>query len=151
MMRCSLDLTNNGNLAFRCASSAPPGRSTVSLALLALIALSVLFSVGCVGTTRPAGLAGNSPTSPSGTSPAGHSVRLAWSPATSEITAYNVYRSESISGPFAKLQTVLAPNDQFVDVNIEAGGTYYYVVTSVGTNGMESADSIPAIAQVPLS
>jgi fibronectin type 3 domain-containing protein len=149
MMIYSPDLRNIRRPAFRSASPSSRGHRTVLLTLTIFLALPVLFSVGCVGTTRSAGVAGNSTTSPSGTSPSGHSVTLAWSPATSEITAYNVYRSESISGPYAMLKTVQAPNDQFTDVDIVAGGAYYYVVTSVNNEGMETDDSAPAIARVP--
>jgi fibronectin type 3 domain-containing protein len=78
-----------------------------------------------------------------------HSVTLAWSPATAEVKAYNIYRSDALTGPFQKLQTVLVPAHQFVDIEVVAGNTYYYVVTSVGDDGMESTDSTPAIAAVP--
>lgn len=78
-----------------------------------------------------------------------HSVTLNWNLATSQVTAYNVYRSEQPEGPYARTQTVSAPKHQYVDIAVQAGGTYYYVVTSVGSDGMESEDSIQVTARVP--
>src|SRR5215472_3417450 len=116
-------------------------RST-SLALLVLADAAILYGAGCAGAAGLNG-AGSSSGAP------GHSVTLNWNLATSEVTAYNIYRSEQPEGPYARMQTVSAPKHQYVDAAIQTGGTYYYVVTSVASDGMESDDSIQVTARVP--
>lgn len=123
------------------------GPCCVRLALAALLSLPIFFSAGCTGTTgSPNGLSGShtGPTPGSGD----HSVTLSWSAGTAHVSAYNVYRAEVITGPYQKLKTIQAPGNRFVDLGL-AEGIYYYVVTSVGDDGMESADSAPAIAKIP--
>ena len=85
------------------------------------------------------------PTSPTAT----HSVELAWSPSTSVVAGYEVFRSESSAGPFTKLDSSLVTSDSYTDTSVQAGQTYYYVVTSVSAAGAVSADSAPASATVP--
>jgi fibronectin type 3 domain-containing protein len=141
MIRCLQQTKNGVELAFaqRCIYS----RSRViSFASLFLFALSVLGSVGCAGVASSTSPSNNSASS-------GHSVTLTWNPATAEVGAYNVYRSESLAGPFQKVKTIEAPRHDFVDREVAAGTTYYYVVTSIDGDGRESADSTPAIAKVP--
>jgi fibronectin type 3 domain-containing protein len=77
-------------------------------------------------------------------------VTLTWvAPSSTDVAAYNVYRSKSAIGPFLRRATVAAAEHEYVDKSVEAGETYYYALTSVSLDGMESADSTLAIAPVP--
>jgi hypothetical protein len=65
------------------------------------------------------------------------------------VTGYNVYRSSSAGGFFAKINTALITATEYVDVGgvgaSETGGepTYYYAITSVDDGGDESAQTLP--------
>ncbi len=78
-----------------------------------------------------------------------HSVTLTWSASTSNVAGYRAYRSTARAGPYTPLN--LSPNPQlrYVDSSVEAGATYYYVVTAVAADGTESLYSEVASAAVP--
>jgi fibronectin type 3 domain-containing protein len=65
------------------------------------------------------------------------------------VAGYNVYRSAVDGGPYTKLNSSLDAGVNYTDSTVAAGSTYFYVVTSVNSTGMESADSIAASAVVP--
>lgn len=92
-------------------------------------------------------LSGNG--SQTATQSATHSVSLTWTPTTSAVAGYDVYRSEVSGGPYAKLDSSLVTADSYTDTTVSAGLTYYYVVTAVTTGGIQSADSIQASATIP--
>jgi len=86
------------------------------------------------------------PTAPLGLTaqvPAG-GVSLGWQEATdcdgSGVAGYNVYRSTTSGGGYTKLNTALITGASFVDPNLQSG-TWYYVVTSVDSDGAESVPS----------
>jgi hypothetical protein len=79
------------------------------------------------------------------------SVALTWNPSTSTVAGYNVYRSENSGGPYTKLDSGIVTTDSYTDSSVQAGRTYYYVVTSVTTAGVESADSAQTSAAIPTS
>jgi fibronectin type 3 domain-containing protein len=78
-------------------------------------------------------------------------VALRWSPSTSAVAGYHVYRSEISGGPYTKLDSSLVTADSYTDSSVTNGLTYYYVVTSVTSTGMEGTDSIQTSATVPTS
>ena len=78
-----------------------------------------------------------------------HSVSLSWQPSTSQVTGYNVYRSSAAAGPFAKINSSLAPSTAYVDGSVAASQTYYYVTTAVNSSGQESAYSNEVQVVVP--
>jgi hypothetical protein len=78
-----------------------------------------------------------------------HLVNLGWSETSSSLAGFNVYRSVTSGGPYAKLNASTDPNANYTDNSVEAGQTYYYVTTSVGTDGTESAYSNQASAAIP--
>ena len=78
-----------------------------------------------------------------------HSVSLSWSPSTSSVTGYNVYRGSATGGPYAKLTSSADESTSYTDSSVQAGQTYYYVTTSVGTDGVESAYSNQVSAVIP--
>jgi fibronectin type 3 domain-containing protein len=83
------------------------------------------------------------------TSLSSHSVDVIWSPTTSVVSGYNVYRSTVSGGPYAKVDPALLATDTYTDTAVQAGQTYFYVVTSVSADGVESADSTQVSATVP--
>ena len=78
-----------------------------------------------------------------------YSVNLYWN-ASSDVSGYNVYRSTSPSGAYAKLNSRLDANTAYTDGTVVSGQTYYYEATSVNARGTESARSTPPVeAKVP--
>ena len=84
-----------------------------------------------------------------GVQPVSHSVTLTWTASTSTVSGYNVYRSTVSGGPYTKLNSTLVAATTYVDSTVQAGQTYFYVVTSVDSSGVESADSTEVSATVP--
>jgi fibronectin type 3 domain-containing protein len=75
-----------------------------------------------------------------------HTVTLNWTGATGDIS-YNVYRSTNNGGPYTKIDG--ATSTTFTDFNVTSSTTYYYVVTAINNDGVESIDSNQATAVVP--
>jgi hypothetical protein len=78
-----------------------------------------------------------------------HAVALSWNPSSSAIAGYNVYVSASSSGPYSLLNSSPVPTTGYVDTSVQAGDTYYFRVTSVGTSNQESTPSAAVQAIVP--
>ncbi len=108
-----------------------------------LITGSVTVTSNATNSTAPITLSGT------GVQPVSHSVTLTWAASTSTVSGYNVYRSTVSGGPYTKLNSTLVAATTYVDTAVQAGQTYYYVVTSVESTGAESADSAQVSATVP--
>jgi hypothetical protein len=78
-----------------------------------------------------------------------YNVSLSWSPSTSQVVGYNVYRAASSSGPYSRLNSAVNANTAFTDSTVLSGQTYFYAATSVDSTGTESAYSALAQAVVP--
>ena len=66
------------------------------------------------------------------------------------MAGYNVYRSTTPTGTYAKINSTLDPNTAYTDTTVVAGQTYYYAATSVSSGGQESTKSTPPVqAAVP--
>jgi hypothetical protein len=78
-----------------------------------------------------------------------HSASLAWTASTSTVAGYNVYRGTQSGGPYAVLNGALETSTSYTDSSVQAGQTYYYVVTAVDGSGNESVDSNQAQAVIP--
>ena len=78
-----------------------------------------------------------------------HNVALSWSPSTSTVTGYNVYRGTTSGGPYTRINSALDAVTTYSDGTVQSGQTYYYVTTAVASNGMESTYSNETAAQVP--
>jgi hypothetical protein len=81
-----------------------------------------------------------------------HDVILSWAASpTSGVVGYNVYRGSTSGGPYSTLLNSTPVNGTtYTDETVQAGQTYYYVVTAVGSNGVtRSAFSNQASATVP--
>jgi Abnormal spindle-like microcephaly-assoc'd, ASPM-SPD-2-Hydin len=78
-----------------------------------------------------------------------HSVNLSWSPSTSAVVGYNIYRSGTSGGPYGKINSALHATTAYTDNTVAAGLTYYYVTTAVDASGGESVYSNQVQAVVP--
>ena len=125
-----------------------PGQSTTVTVTFAPAATGA--AAGSVVLTSNAA---NSPTtismSGTGVQPGFHSVSLAWNGNSSNVSGYNIYRAPVSGGPYALLSLSPIAPDQFLDTNVAARLTYYYVVTSLDTMNHESAYSTEVSAVIP--
>ena len=80
--------------------------------------------------------------------PVQHSATLNWN-AVSAVSGYNVYRGSASGGPYTMINTSLNAPTNYVDLNVQAGQTYFYVVTSVDSSGVESQFSNQVQAVIP--
>jgi Peptidase family C25 len=75
----------------------------------------------------------------------GQSVTITWGASAdangAPVAGYNVYRSTSPNGPYAKLNSSPATITQYTDSTVQSG-TYYYVIRSVDSDGYESAATL---------
>ncbi len=79
---------------------------------------------------------------------ASYSVDLSWNNVP-DVAGYNVYRSSTANGTYARINSTLDANTAYTDGSVTSG-TYYYAATSVTSSGHESARSTPpAEAVVP--
>ena len=84
-----------------------------------------------------------------GVQPLQHTVGLSWSPSTSHVVGYNVYRGTLSGGPYTRLTSSPQPGTTFIDSTVQSGRTYYYVTTGVNTSLVESGYSNQAKATIP--
>ena len=98
---------------------------------------------GAASTVAAATLNGTGTTAPQ------HNVSLNWQASTSQIVGYNVYRAGQSGGPYSKVSSALDASTAYSDAAVQAGSTYYYVVTAMDGSGNESVYSNQAQASVP--
>jgi hypothetical protein len=84
----------------------------------------------------------------SGLQPA-HSVALAWNASPSTVVGYNIYRGGQTGGPYTRLNSSVQPGLTYSDNGVQAGLTYFYVVTAVDGNSVESTFSNETTAVIP--
>jgi hypothetical protein len=120
--------------------------------------LKVMFAPKVAGSVSgKVTIASNASVSPSaitvegtGTSSTGHSVTLNWAPSDSaNIVGYYVYRMSLLDLSWAKLTASAVTGLKYTDTSVSAGETYYYAVTAVNSNGVQSGYSDQAIAIIP--
>jgi hypothetical protein len=161
-------LANTGNAALDIASIAFAGANAsdfsqsatcgATLAANSNCTIAVLFTPGASGS-RSASLTvtdnsnGGSGSTQSSTltGTGSHDVILSWtaSPA-SGVVGYGVYRGTTSGGESSTpLNSTPINGTTYVDANVTAGVTYYYVVTAVGSDGVQSAASNETEATVP--
>ena len=82
--------------------------------------------------------------------PVSHSVTLSWTASVStNVIGYNVYRSTTSGGPYAKLNGSPVGATAYLDSNVASGQSYFYVATAVDSSNNESDYSTQATAIVP--
>jgi len=75
------------------------------------------------------------------------SVSLDWADnSESDLAGYDVYRSTTSGGPYAKVNSGLVPTSSYGDSGLVNGTPYYYVVRAVDTSANASASSNQASA-----
>jgi hypothetical protein len=84
-----------------------------------------------------------------GVTPSGHSVTLTWNASTSSVAGYRAYRATTAGGPYTSLNSSPNPQLQWKDSTVQAGTTYYYVVTAIDANSTESQFSNQTSAAIP--
>src|SRR5215813_4220695 len=70
-------------------------------------------------------------------------IKLAWDPSPdSSVAGYNVYRSQQSGVYSTPLNgSNIVTSASFTDSGVHSGTTYYYVVTTVNTSGVQSGYS----------
>jgi Abnormal spindle-like microcephaly-assoc'd, ASPM-SPD-2-Hydin len=157
-------LTNTGNSNVTISSANTTGAgftvsgvsSGESLSPNQSIPVTVQFAPSASGTVNGnltiVSSATDSPTSItlSGTGTQTQKVALGWTASASTVIGYNVYRGTLTGGPYSsKLTSSPVASTQFTDTAVQSGQTYYYVVTSVDSNDVESVYSGQASASIP--
>ncbi len=79
-----------------------------------------------------------------------HSVTLKWNASPSKVEGYNVYRKKiSDANPYLRINRSLVRSTTYEDKEVEAGASYYYVVSAVDACGTESSFSNKSYAKIP--
>ena len=80
-----------------------------------------------------------------------HDVILSWTASTTPgVVGYDVYRGTTSGGPYpTQLNSTPINGTTYTDETVQAGQTYYYVVTAVASDGTQSAYSNQVSATVP--
>ena len=120
------------------------------------ISVSVNFKPTASGSTSTQlSLTDNGVTSPgvitasgAGVATTQHTVALAWSPSTSSVPGYDVYRGTASGGPYSKIASAIVTTS-YSDAAVASGSTYFYVTTAVNSSGIESANSNEVKAIIP--
>lgn len=113
-----------------------------------ILALAVSLISGCsLGGNNSTG----SPTPTPTPSTMPHSVGLNWDASPSgDLQGYKVYRSQVSGGPYTPISSMLSTaTQQFTDTSVSSGQSYFYVVTSIDVNGLESSPSPEVSAKIP--
>ncbi len=125
-----------------------PGQSTTLTSTFAPSASGAAtgkLTISSNATNSPATVA----LSGTGVATATHSVSLSWTDTSSGVTGFNTYSSTVAGGPFAKISATPSSSPSFTDDTVQAGRTYYYVVTALNNANQESAYSAEVTAIVP--
>lgn len=69
------------------------------------------------------------------------SVTLSWTASTSTVAGYNVYRSATSGGPYAKDNGSVVTGTAYTDGGLTACTAYFWVVRAIDGAGVESANS----------
>jgi fibronectin type 3 domain-containing protein len=79
-------------------------------------------------------------------------VDLSWdAPASSAdpVVGYNVYRSPNGVSAYQQINTTMVAQTSYVDLTVQAGQSYDYIVRSVDAAGVASVPSNTATAPIP--
>ena len=160
----SLSLTNSGTVSLTISQASISGSNfsisgiTTPLTLSpnqaasAIVKFAPVQTGGVDGSISLTSNATNSPTliTLTGNGVVGtHGAALLWTASTSLVAGYNAYRATEFGGSYTKLNAALITDTTYTDSTVQAGDTYYYVVTAVDSAGIESVYSNQVTAQVP--
>jgi Abnormal spindle-like microcephaly-assoc'd, ASPM-SPD-2-Hydin len=150
------DLTISSIAASGAGFSAAGGGSRVELAPGQNTQIAVTFDPTAIGAATGTLLV-SSNASPlriglsgmGANTPVQHSVVLNWSPSTSTVTGYFVFRGDGVSGPLSILSTSIITTTTYRDTTVVSGQTYNYAVASVGAGSVESTFSNQVALTIP--
>jgi hypothetical protein len=162
----TVTLSNTGNAALSITSLALTGTNASdfaqtntcgsSLAGGANCTIAVMFTPSVTGAEAASlSIADNASGSPQTVPLSGagtHDVILSWTASTTPgVVGYNVYRGTTPGGPYpTQLNSLPINGTTYSDETVQAGQTYYYVVTAVASDGVtQSAYSNQTSATVP--
>jgi hypothetical protein len=159
-----LVLTNSGNRDLRIsaisasgAGFSVSGTTAVNLSPGQNVSVDVNFAPNSAerqtGSLRVLSAEGGSlltiPLTASGAASSQSTVKLNWEESPVNVAGYVVYRSAEASGPYTRVSSSPVPSSEYVDTGLAAGHTYYYVVSSLDADQVESEYSTPISATVP--
>jgi fibronectin type 3 domain-containing protein len=78
-----------------------------------------------------------------------HAVTLNWVASASAVKGYYVYSKTQASGALTKLNSTPIAATTYTDTSVQSGQTYYYDVTAVDSDGVESAASNEVTVTIP--
>lgn len=78
-----------------------------------------------------------------------HWTDLSWNPSSSTVKGYNVYRCNNSTLVCKRLNANVIPGTSYQDMTVSGGRAYYYQVTAVGMNGVESVPSNGVRVRIP--
>ena len=162
----TVTLSNTGSAALNITNVAITGANSgdfaevaatcgTSLARGANCTIGVTFTPSLAsGETASVTITDNASGSPQTVSLSGtgaHDVILSWTASgTSGIVGYNVYRGTTSGGESTTpLNSTPINGTTYTDTDVTARATYYYVVTAVGSGGVQSTASGETVATVP--
>ncbi len=162
----TVTLTNNGSssLTVSAANMSGSGFSVSGMTFPKSIAVGASATASITFAPQTAGNASgsvsfvnNGPNSPalvslsgSGFTATAHSVDLSWGASSSTVAGYRVYRSIQPGIGYQLVSSLLIPGTTFTDSSVQSGVTYYYVVTAVDPQSLESNFSNEATAAIPI-
>lgn len=160
-----ITVTNSGNANVTVSQIAAGGAGfsltgaavPVTLSASQNLTFEVIFDPATAGNaTGSVALTSNAAGPPStislsgiGVQPAPHSVMLGWTPSTSTVAGYNVYRSIVSGTAYTKISSEVVVAAAYQDPNVQSGTTYFYVTRAEDSSGNESANSNEASAFIP--
>lgn len=157
----SLTLTNNGassvsitqvtttGTGFSVSDIALPYSLAPGASVTVEIRFAPLLAGSYSGLTTITSNASNSSLTVPLSGAATHSVGLSWTDGDSGLSGFNVYRGSQSGGPYIKMNSSGVLGTSWSDGTVQAGQTYYYVITAVSSSGVESAYSTQVSATVP--
>jgi hypothetical protein len=121
------------------------------------VAMNVSFTPSAVGPVSGSITVTDNASNPtvtivlSGAGATGHTAKVSWNrSASANVVGYYIYRGTTTGGPYSRLNGSLPDQSTTsIDGTVQSGQTYYYVVTAVAGNGLESAFSNEALAFIP--
>src|SRR6266853_390470 len=126
---------------------APGQGGTLNVTFTPAVAGSVTGSLAVVSSASnsPATI----PLSGTGSQTVPHSADLSWTASTSIVAGYNVYRGVQSGGPYTKLTSLFVVVTAPTDSTVQSGQTYFFVVTAVDLNNLETVHSNEVSAVIP--
>jgi fibronectin type 3 domain-containing protein len=112
-----------------------------------LVLLATLRSPLALASSPGLALSAGEP--PAQSAPVTRVVHLTWEASTDEVVGYRVYRGTTDGGPYTSYTQGPVADLSFDDITAETNQSYYYVVTALDANGVESGYSNQIAIFVP--